>query len=511
MVKTRLAAMCLLLAAGCSGESATADGVLIWARGSESTTLDPAEISNGEDAKIAQNVFEPLVTFKNHSVELEGRLAESWKMSDDGKTMTFELRKGVKFHDGTPFDAEAVVFSFGRLLDGSHPNKPKSVPYRANWSDIEKVEADGPHRVVITLKNPSTVILHNLTLFGACIVSPTAVRKHGDQIASNPVGTGPYRLARWERDVKIELKAFEGYWGPQPPIPRVIVVPVKSPQTAIEQLKKGEVHAVDHPTLADVASLQGNADTHVDIQTSMNVCHLGFNMKRFPYNDLNFRRAVSLALDLDNLNETVYFGQAEPARNVVPPAVWGDISTPPPHEYDPARARELLKKVKLESNDVELIHIANSRPYVPEPHRVAEWIGDQLRRIGLDVRLTPYLKSAMDVKVREDSHPMFLYGWNADIPHPDNFFYPLLHGASAPELNNSFWDDPEFNRAVEQAQRERDDGKRRALYVKAYDRHRGQVPTVALVHVKQITALRKGVEYRKHPIEFRFYTASLSE
>src|SRR5262249_41548683 len=134
-----------------------------------------------------------------------------------------------------------------------HPQRPKNpCPYGSNFSEIEKVEADGADRVVFTLKRPSVVMLYNLTLFAAHIVSPAAVKKHGALFPVNPVGTGPYQLTRWDRDVRIVLDRNEQYWGPKPAIDRVIVVPVKSPQTAIEKLRKGEVHVVDHPTLADV-------------------------------------------------------------------------------------------------------------------------------------------------------------------------------------------------------------------------------------------------------------------
>ncbi len=484
---------------------------LIWARGTDSSTLDPAEVEWGEDAKITQNLYEPLVTFKHDSVELEGRLAKSWAFSPDGKSLTFELQEGVTFHDGTPFTAESVVFSFQRLIDPKHPNKPKIVPYASNFSDITGVAAQGPSRVVFSLKGPNAVIVQNLTLFGACIVSPTAVRKHGEKFPQNPVGTGPYKLTRWDRDVRIVLDRFDGYWGPKPSIARVIVIPVASPQTAIQKLRKGEVHVVDHPTLADVKPLQEDPATKVDTETSMNVCYLGFNMKRFPYSDPNFRRAVSLAIDRKALNTIAYYDLAEPAVNLAPPAIWKDTGPIPQYEFNLAKAREALAKVKLESKEVELIHMTFARPYVPEPMRVAEFIKDQLGKIGLAVKLAGFDKSAYSAKYREEGHPMCLLGWNADIPDIDNFFYTLLHGDNAGDMNLSFFNDPEFNDAVKKAQTELDPAKRKTLYAKGWARYREEQPTIPLVHVKQLIALSRRVDYNMHPIEYRFYIASLKE
>ena len=501
-----------ILLHGCSPEPGQ-KGALVWARGSDSATLDPAEVEWGEDAKITQNLYETLVAFKHDSVELEGRLAKSWSFSADGKTLTFELREGVKFHDGTPFDAEAVAYSFRRLIDTGLPKAelPKLVPYGPSFSVIAEVRADGPNRAVFTLKNPSAVILYNLTLFGACIVSPEAVRKHGEKFPQNPSGTGPYRLERWDRDVRIVLDRFDGYWGPKPSVARVIVIPVASPQTAIQKLRKGEVHVVDHPTLADVKSLREDPATKLDTETSMNVCFLAFNMDRFPYSDPNFRLAVSLALDRKALNAVAYYDLAEPATNVVPPAIWRDLAPPRPYEHDLEKARAALAKVRLESKEVELIHMSFARPYVPEPQRLAESIKDQLRKIGLEVKLSGFDRAAYTQKYKEKDHPMCLLGWSADLPDPDNFFYPLLHGESSADLNASFFNDPVFNGVVKAAQTELDPAKRRSLYAAAWARYREALPTIPLVHVKQLIGLSRKVDYDMHPIEYRFYIASLKE
>lgn len=506
---TRIArAALLLLLLGCS--TGTEDPkALIWARSADSSTLDPAEIEWGEDAKVIQSLYDTLVTYKGDTVELAPKLAERWTTSPDGKTVTFELRKRITFHDGTPFDSAAVVFTFERFMQPDHPNRPKTpCPYGSSFTEIERVTADGPDKVVFTLKRPSVVLLYNLTLFAAHIVSPAAVKKHGDKFPVNPVGTGPYKLARWDRDVRIVLDRNDAYWGPKPAIGRVIVVPVKSPQTAIEKLKKGEVHIVDHPTLADVQTLQTDPGTKVDTETSLTVSYLGFNLKKAPYSDPNFRRAVSLALDRRTLNELAYHGLAEPASNLVPPALWKDACPTPPYEYDLDKAKEALAKVKLESREVELIHMTFSRPYVPEPLRVAEFVKDQLRKIGLEVKLTGYDKAAYDLKYKESGHPMYLLGWIADIPDPDNFLYPLLHGDSKDSMNASFFDDPQFNESVTQAQSELDPAKRKALLATAYARYREVLPTLPLVHVKQVIGLSRRVQYDMHPIEYRFYAAS---
>lgn len=502
--------LCLAFLALAACGSGLDDSTLIWARSTDANTFDPAEVLWGEDAKVTWSLYENLVAFKKDSAELEGRLATGWTFSDHGLTLTFDLRQGVTFHDGTPFDADAVVFTFGRLTKPDHPFRPRAVPYEANFADIKEVRAEGPHRVVFTLKRKTAVILQQLALFGAAIVSPAAVRKHGESFTSNPSGTGPYRLERWDRDVRIVLDRFDGYWGPKPAVARVIVIPSQSPQTAIEKLRRGEVQVVDHPTLADVEKLRKDKTLKVDTETATNVCYLGFNMKKLPYSDPHFRRAVGLALDRDTLNQLVYHGLAEPASNICPPAIWGDTCPTPPYPHDLDRAREELTKAKMTTFDIELIYMTFSRPYMPEPTRVAEFVKDQLRKIGLSVKLTGFDKAAYNEKIKEDGHPMYLLGWNADFADPDNFTFPLLHASNIPELNNSFFDDAAFNDAVLSAQSELDAGKRKALYAKAYGRYRELMPTIPLVHVKQVIALDPRVVYDLHPLEYRFYEASLS-
>ncbi len=506
---TRLASLFLLGA--CSPPASPASPpALVWARGADSSTLDPAEVEWGEDIKVARSLYESLVSFKEGSLELEGRLATSWTVSADGKTVTFELRPGVTFHDGTPFDAETVVFSVQRLLDPRHPQRPRAAPHASNLRDVQKVAADGPLRVVFTLHGPSNVFLQALATVTAGIVSPPAVKKHGESFGLHPAGTGPLRLSRWERGVKIELEPFAGYWGEKPPH-RVLVVPVASPQTAVEKLRKGEVHVVDHPDLGDVRALEAGPDTRIAVQPPVNVCCLGFNLRKPPYDDLELRRAVSLAIDRKALIEVAYHGFAEPAANVAPPLVWGDIGPAPPYEHDAARARAIVERLPAASRKLELIHVTIPRPYMPEPQRLAETLKDQLVKVGFAVSLKAFDKDAYGLKTRDPGHPMFVLGWHADFPDPDNYLYPLLHGDNAGDLSGSFFKDEAFDRAVTSARGERDSARRRDLYREAYGRYRELLPTIPLVHVRQIVALSRRVDYPMHPLEPRLHTARLRQ
>jgi ABC-type transport system substrate-binding protein len=494
----RCVALWALLAAGC-GPAEAPERAFVWARSADSATLDPAEAEWGEDLKVVSSLYETLVAVDAASLGIVPRLAERWSFAPDGSSASFELRDGVRFHDGTPFDSAAVVSSFARLLD---PARSGRRPYAASFSFLEKVEADGPRRAVFRFRARSRLLLQVLTLPAAAIVSPAAADP-----ARRPSGTGPYRLSRWDRDVRLELARFADYWGPKPGPARIIVVPVASPQTALEKLRKGEIHAYDHPSLGDVPALRAGPGTKVVAGPPVAVCCLGFNVRAPPYDDVEFRRAVALAVDPSALNAFAYRGLAVPAPGLVPAALGGGSPEPPAADLERAKAH--LARAKLPSRQLELIHVSIPRPYMPEPARVAEYLKDRLGRIGLDVRLTAYDKGAYAQKTRDPAHPMFLLGWKGDYPDPDNYWYPLLHGDNAGDLNGSFFDDADFNAAVRAAQSEPDPERRRGLYAKAEARYRDLVPTIPLVHVPPLVALSARADYDPHPFELRFYQARL--
>ncbi len=297
-------------------------GTLLYSRADPTDSLDPHDTAWGGSAKITVNLYETLVTFGADSTELIPGLAESWERSPDGLTWTFKLRKGVKFHDGTDFNAAAVVFAFERLLNKGD-FKPKKNPYGSEYEDIATVTAKDDATVVFTIKNPSLVFLHKLAMFPAAIPSPSAVRKHGDQFGKNPVGTGRLKFVSWEQDVKIEMARHADYWGPsKSAAERVIVLEVKDVQTAIQKLKNKEAHVMDDVALADLPALEKDPALRIETETGMNVCYVGFNMRKAPYNDPNFRKAVALAIDLKKLNEIAYHGRAEMAKSFIPPTIF---------------------------------------------------------------------------------------------------------------------------------------------------------------------------------------------
>ncbi len=504
----------LLLASCGSGkpDATGAEGTILYARGDQTDSLDPPSTEWGGSAKIMVNIFETLVSFSDDGIDLVPRLAKRWERSGDGKVWTFHLRKGVKFHDGTPFDSAAVQFSFARLL-GRGENLPRAIPYGPQYGMIQSIQAPDPHKSVFMLTEPSAVFLMNLAMFPAGIVSPAAVRASGAAaFSTNPVGTGPLKFKEWQRDVKIVLVRNPDYWGAPAKMDRLIVLDVKDAKTAVQKLKNGEVDVIDKLTLADIAAIESDPNLTMEYEVSQNVCYLTFNMGRDPDRDPNFRKAIAHALDRKKIIELAYHGKAEEAVTILPPSIFaapGDLAKYP---YDPAKAKELLAKVKFpEGFQARLWHMAYDRPYVPEPDKLALVVQEQLSRVGLKVKLEGFNQDIYRLRTHDLDHPMLIMGWSADIADPDNFMYALLHGKSIgpPEkpdgTNNSFFDHPEFNAIVTAAQSEVDAAKRRGMYEKALRIFQEELPVIPLVHVRQFAAASKKVKYNHHPIEFRLW------
>ena len=219
-------------------------GTFIFGRGGDSVGLDPALEEDGESFKVCDNIYDTLVQYKDGSTELEPALAESWESSEDGLIWTFHLRKGVKFHDGTPFNADAVLFSLNRQHVESHPFHKVSGSY-VYWvatglaEKVNKITAVDDFTVQISLKSAYAPFIYTIAITPFSIVSPTAVKKWGDLYFNYPVGTGPFKFSRWDKKDKIVLEANDDYWGGRPNLDRVIFRSIPDNAVRLIELQQG--------------------------------------------------------------------------------------------------------------------------------------------------------------------------------------------------------------------------------------------------------------------------------
>ncbi|MFD1885929.1 ABC transporter substrate-binding protein [Paenibacillus wenxiniae] len=488
-------------ASGEGGETASAGGTLIVGRGGDSAALDPAIVTDGESIKIAQQVFDPLLAYKSGTTEVEPALAESWQISDDGLTYTFKLRQGVKFHDGTDFNAEAVVFNFERWNDPKSKYKFEgdSFDYYDSMFGpegariIASVKAVDDHTVEFKLNHPQAPFLQNLAMPPFSIASPTAVEKEGAEFKSNPVGTGPFVFKEWKRSDSITLEKNPNYWQQGlPKMDQVIIRSIPDNTARFNALQNGEIDLMEDLSPDDLATLEGNSELQKFNRPPFNVAYIGFNLTKKPFDNAKVRVALNHAVDKKSIIDAFYAGQAEAAVNPIPPTLWGYNSNVKDYDYDLTKAKQLLAEAGFPNGiDQELTFYAMpvSRPYMPDGKKVAEVIQASFAQIGVKVNIqSPEWATYLDDLSKGEKDDLYMIGWTGDNGDPDNFFYPLLDKDSIGGNNYSQYASEPFHKLLVQAQRETDQDARAKLYEQAQVIVKEDAPWIPLVHSTPLLA-----------------------
>jgi peptide/nickel transport system substrate-binding protein len=478
--------------------------IIVHGRGEDAESLDPQAIDDGESAKVCNNIFDGLVAFGPGSCEIQPCLAESWSKSDDGLVWTFRLRKGVKFHDGTPFDAEAVAFTMARLLDEKSAFKPdEKVPYASFYRGIvASVEAKDPGTVVFRLARSYAPFLANMAMFSADMVSPAAVRAAGPKaFGKSPVGTGPFRFESWSQgEKKIVLARNPDYWRGPAAVDTVVFRTIPDKNTRLTALRSGDLNWMDTPNCEDIEPCRKDPRLKVWSGTGMNVGYLAMNTERKPFDDVRVRRAVSLAVDRKRLVDALYYGSAVPAVHPMPPSMLGyDASVPLP-AADPAKAKALLAEAGFPGGfDTDLFAMSNDRPYFPSPLKIAEVLKADLGAAGIRVKI----ETAGDFSLYREAlsngrHSIGMLGWTGDNGDPDNFLFTFFAKENAVKgpgaLNVSFWVDPRMQDLLRRGQEETDGEKRAAVYREALALVADQVPLVPVAHAETVFVSKAGFE-----------------
>lgn len=293
----------------------------VYGRGGDSVLLDPARIEDGASAQVVEQIFEGLYIYKPENTEVIPMLADGMPEIDKTeKVYTIKLKKGITFHDGTPFNAEAVKYSIERMMKG----KIEEMPYAEfTFGEVAKIEAKDEHTVVITLKKPVAPFLANLAMgLAAPIVSPTAHKKFGDEkFGENPVGTGPFVFKSWAKDQQIVLERNPNYWNKdaQPKLDKVIFKVIKEGSLRVDAVIKGEVDAIDGIAPADVKRLKENSAVTLLSAAGMNISYMGFRVDRPPFNDKQLRQAIVQLINREAIVKALYQDSATAALGYIPP------------------------------------------------------------------------------------------------------------------------------------------------------------------------------------------------
>jgi peptide/nickel transport system substrate-binding protein len=475
-------------------------GTLVVARAVDVQRLDPARIIDTESIEIATLLFEGLVRWTSGTTAIEPGLARSWQTSPDGKVWTFELRPGVVFHDGTPLDAAAVVFSFERLRDSRHPSYlggEDADYWRQLIKDVSRVTALDADTIEIRVARPYAPLLGYLAMFP--IVSPTAVTRWGDSFQEHPVGAGPFAFEEWRPGDTLVLRRFDRYWGKAPLLERIVFRVVVDPRQRLVELESGSVDLAMSILPDEQSFVELHPDLELHSTPSNDVSYLAFNVSRKPFDEPLVRRAIAHAVNKVPIVKLAFQGRARAADGPLPPTQWGYHAPAARYPFDPDRARELLAEAaerRLIDPDAtyQLYAPSTPRPYMTSPERVARLLQASLVNVGLEIELQLQPINQHRASVQAGAHDLALFGWLGDNGDPDNFLYVLFHSENAvvgSAHNIAFFRDPVVDRLLIEAQGVTDQASRARLYREVQDRIAEQAPWVPLVHSEYVVATRK--------------------
>ncbi|MGG1659969.1 glutathione ABC transporter substrate-binding protein [Brevibacillus sp. NRS-1366] len=478
-----------LLVSACGSSATSADGEveakdLIVALTGDPVSLDPHNATDTISSLINYQILDTLVAF-NEKMEIVPRLAESWTASEDGKTWTFKLRQGVTFHDGTPFNAEAVKISFERVA-----NKEKKLSRRALVGQfIDHITTSNDSEVVFHLNTPQGPFLNNLAITASGILSPKSIQENEQGIAKNPVGTGPFIFKEWTPGDALVLEANPKYWGGKPGVKSVTFKPVPENAARVIMLETGEADVIEKVPASEIEQLKSKDDLQIISRATNRVLYVGINTTKAPLDQIKVRQALNYAIDRETLVNKLYEGRVKMATAAVAAQTFGysDVGA---YLYDVEKAKQLLGEAGVkEGTKLRLILAAN----VIQDRPAAEFVQNHLQKLGLDVdlkilELGAYLESLKD----PNSYDLFVRGASANTGDADSVLSDGLLSTNA--TNYSRYSNPEADRLIKAGAAQVKPEDRQKSYAEALQLIKEEAPWISLHEDVGYVGVRKNVE-----------------
>jgi len=470
-------------------------GNLIAAIAGEPDQLDPQKTTAYFSFEVLENVFDTLVE-PDENLEMRPALAQSWSVSSDQLWWNFHLRKGVTFQDGSPFTADDVVYSYRRIIDEKLANVDK-------FSAVTDVSAAGEDTVLIRVKQPTPNLLTNLGGFkGMAIVQRKNVES--GQIASHPVGTGPFAFASQKSGDSIILKANPNYWGGAPKVPGVTFRFISEPSTALSALQAGEIDWTDSIPTQRVAQLKNDDSVKLAVTPSNDYWYLALNEAREPWKDARVRQAIAYAIDRKAIVQATSYGTATANQLAIPEG--NPWYTPyDTYRYDINKAKSLLGEAGASPENLEMLVTSE----YPETVTAAQVIADNLKPLGITVNIRTVDFATWLDEQNNGNFDMLMMGWLGNID-PDDFYYAQHHtdGSS----NAQKFSNPDVDRLLDAGRVEVNQQARHDDYAKAATIIADQVSYIYLYNPSVIQAWTtnlSGYDARRDGA-IRFRTASLT-
>jgi peptide/nickel transport system substrate-binding protein len=524
------------VAAHYSGQHSNAGSTLIFGTGADPAFLDGAVISDAESSRVLNQITETLVTLKPGTTKVIPLLATRWT-SKGGKVWTFYLRHGVKFHDGTPFNAKAVCFNFNRWYNfsGAFQDPDATYYWQAVFGGFHHNESSdlspsifrscrtrGNYIAVVTLTKPYGPVLPALTLTSFGIASPAAMKKYGANQAaikngtfeltgsygfSHPTGTGPYKFKSWTIGQSLEIDRNPNYWGKKPKISRIIFRPVGDSTARLQALQSGELQGMDYLAPQDTSTVRGSGKYTVLTRPQVDLGYVTINTAQAPTDKVLVRKAIAYGLDRKGVVNAFYGGRGVVASQFQPPSLFGYAKNVTKYSYNPDKAKALLRQAGLSLPvKIDFWYPTNvTRPYMPNPKGIFEAFSASLEKSGFQVvpHSAPwrpdYLKKVDDGSAGN----LNLVGWIPDYGDPDDWLGVWFKTYSA---QFGFHDNHLFN-LLQKAASVPNINVRTKLYQQANRYIMGTlVPGVPYVYTGSALALDKPVKgYIASPTQTEFF------
>ncbi|GGP23822.1 ABC transporter substrate-binding protein [Silvimonas iriomotensis] len=497
-----------------TGASLAAGKTLIYCSEGSPAGFDPARYTAGTDFDAsAETVYNRLVEFVPGSTQIRPGLADKWDVSADGRTYTFYLHKGVKFHT-TPyfkptrdFNADDVIFTFARLTDKNLPfNKATNAtyPYASDMgmdSNIAKVEKIDPYTVKVSLNKVDAAFLQNIAMSFASVMSAEyadQLLKAGkaDQINTQPIGTGPFIFQAYQKDSVIRYNGNTEYWRKgDVRLDKLIFAITTDPSVRYQKLQKGECQIMSYPRPADLKAMQSNPALKVPSQAGFNLGYVSYNVTHKPLDKVEVRQALDMAINKKAIIDAVYQGAGQLATNPMPPTQWSYNKTLKDAPNDAAKAKALLAKAGLPNGfEITLWAMPVQRPYNPNAKLMAEMIQNDWAKIGVKAKIVTYEWGEYLKRARAGEDDAMLIGWNGDNGDPDNWLGTLL-GCEAVDGNNyAKWCQKDFNDLIVKARSLPNQAERTKLYEQAQVIFKRDVPFTPVAHSTVYQPMRKEVD-----------------
>ncbi|BES84436.1 glutathione ABC transporter substrate-binding protein GsiB [Pectobacterium araliae] len=483
----------------------------VIAVGSTFTSLDPYDANDSLSQTVAKSFYQGLFGF-DKEMKLVNVLADSYDVSPDGLTYTVKLHPGVKFHDGSAFNAAAVKVNLDRASNPDNRLKRYNL-----FKMIDKTEAVDDLTVKITLKTPFSAFVNNLAHPAAVMISPAALNQYGKEIGFHPVGTGPYRFVAWNQTDFVKVEKFSGYWkAGLPKLDSITWRPVVDNNTRAALLQTGEAQFAYPIPFEQAKVLEKNDKLALVASPSILHRYISMNVTQKPFDNPKVRQALNYAINKEALIKVAFSGYATPAEGPLPNSIDYSVKYHP-WPYDPAKARELLKEAGYPDGFTTTLWSSHNHSTA---QKVLQFTQQQLAQVGVKVQVTAMDagQRAAEVEgkgVKETGVRLFYTGWSASTGEADWALSPLFASASWPpaQFNTAFYSNPQVDADLANALKTTDRAEKQKLYKDAQDKIWADAPWIFLATERLVSANSKRLTgfYVMPDTLFSFDDADLTE